>query len=337
MENPTNDSGARPQPVMDEWRAAYQQKLAEAIAVLTDAARLEWPQIQLTDDGDWIDSLMGEREQADWAEFVTLALAGAAANYGGVDAILAGRSGSWEAAGVRQLLHSTVAPDEERLWEHRTEPLDITVYVEELLLDRTDALTEYDDAAQEIARRYRQAEDQEPAIDESQYLWIYDRDATGQWTPRDPDAPAWTLGAWRADLQAEGISADIAAELEQGLLESATSIYLAKSPEQRAELWALEEAREERLGGDLEERLEQQRLAEWTAYGEALKTRIEAAAAAIPGLTVPITVSIDVTTMRPPTQPGDNSLAERLIDDAAQDTPTPVDLPGTPLQRLEQS
>ena len=31
-----------------------------------------------------------------------------------------------------------------------------------------------------------------------------------------------------------------------------------------------------------------------------------------------------------------NSLESRLVDAAVMDTPTPADLPGTPLERLEQ-
>ena len=61
---------------------------------------------------------------------------GAAANIGGIDAILNGRSGSWEADGVRQLLFSTVGADEAQLWAHRTDPIEITLYVDELVIDR---------------------------------------------------------------------------------------------------------------------------------------------------------------------------------------------------------
>ncbi|MDQ0779812.1 hypothetical protein QF026_008278 [Streptomyces aurantiacus] len=67
---------------------------------MTAAARLARPRLQRTDDGDWIDDLMGATDQADWAEPVTLALAGAAANFGGVEEILAGRSGTTWAGGA---------------------------------------------------------------------------------------------------------------------------------------------------------------------------------------------------------------------------------------------
>jgi hypothetical protein len=59
----------------------------------------------------------------DWAEFVTRALASAAANAGGTSKILSGRPGSWEAARMREVLESTVGADDERLLEYRTEPV----------------------------------------------------------------------------------------------------------------------------------------------------------------------------------------------------------------------
>src|SRR5215475_8101530 len=91
----------------------YEEVLADAVRVLTEAAR----------------------GTADWAEFVTLALAGAAANLGGVELALAGRPGSWEADKVRGLLHSTVGEDEQHLLGHRTEPLVVPVHVEDILIE----------------------------------------------------------------------------------------------------------------------------------------------------------------------------------------------------------
>jgi hypothetical protein len=58
------------------------------------------------------------------------------------------RPGSWEADGVRQLLTSTVGYDEEYLPEHRTEPLVVDLYVDEILFD-LGAWQAYDDANQE--------------------------------------------------------------------------------------------------------------------------------------------------------------------------------------------
>lgn len=341
MTTTEQDPGQSPEPVTptEAWRRAYGEKLQEAIAALTDAARLARPRLQRTEDGQWVDDPTSIGEQGDWAEFVTLALAGAAANFGGVDAILAGRSGSWEAAGVRQVLESTVGPGEHALWEHRTEPLEITLLVDELLADRSEAWVQYDDAQRELARRFEEAEAAEPQIDYSRYVWDYDRDTSGQWAPRDPEGPAWSLEALRASLVADGVDPDEVDELQERLLETATGVHIPKSADALAELRRLEDERDARTGVDLDDQLEQQRLSEWTAYGEALRTRIETAAAAIPGLTVPVSVRVDVDTYRSPSaRSGDLglglTLAERLIETAVMDTPTPEDLPGTPLDRL---
>jgi hypothetical protein len=123
----------------------YEQVLADAVRVMTEAARLTWS----SDDPD------GETvtRPADWAEFVAQTLAGAAANVGGIEQALAGRPGSWEADYVRNLLASTVGHDEEHLLEHRTEPLVLKVFVDELLVD-LGVWKAYDDARAEIARRH---------------------------------------------------------------------------------------------------------------------------------------------------------------------------------------
>lgn len=148
---------------------SHEEVLADAVRVLTEAARLTRPVLE--PDGDasaaegravWVDS--GRREQADWAEFVTLALAG--------------RPGSWEAEGVRNLLTSTVGHDEAHLLEHRTEPVVIKAHVDEIMADQ-DVWKAYDDATQELDRRYEaigipsaptaeDAAELEPATDEQE-------------------------------------------------------------------------------------------------------------------------------------------------------------------------
>ena len=97
------------------YREAYAARLADAIAAMTEAARIPRPRLTQNDAGEWVEDPAAAPEQMDWAEFVTLALAGAAANLGGIEAALNGRSGSWEAAGVRQLLESTVGPEPDPL------------------------------------------------------------------------------------------------------------------------------------------------------------------------------------------------------------------------------
>ena len=104
----------------------YADVLADAIAVLTEAARLTWSRDV---DGETVTG------RSDWAEFVALAAAAAAANVGGVEIALAGRPGSWEADFVRQLLVGTVGHDEAGLLEHRTEPVVVELYVDDILAD----------------------------------------------------------------------------------------------------------------------------------------------------------------------------------------------------------
>lgn len=131
--------------------------LGQVIRVLTAAARLTRPVLERDEQASelegrpvWKDS--GRREPADWAAFVAQALAGAAANVGGVENVLAGRPGSWEADCVRQLLLSTVGYDSESLWEHRTEPLIVDLWVDVILSDLGVWAT-YDAAEQELQRK----------------------------------------------------------------------------------------------------------------------------------------------------------------------------------------
>lgn len=136
----------------------YDELLAQTTRVLTEAARLTRPVLDRDEEASaaagrpvWIET--DRREPIDWAEFVTLALAGTAANIGGIEQVLAGRPGSWEADGVRQLLTSTVGHDQELLLEHRTEPVVVDLYVDEILVD-LGAWKLYDEANQELDRRY---------------------------------------------------------------------------------------------------------------------------------------------------------------------------------------
>jgi hypothetical protein len=123
----------------------YDAVLADAIRVLTEAARrtITWT------DRDGREHL----DQADFVEFVTHAVAGAAANLGSVEAVLAGRPGSWEAHYLRQMLHSTVGYDEAYLLEHRSEPVVVRVHVDDILTD-LGFWDLYEDAHAELERRY---------------------------------------------------------------------------------------------------------------------------------------------------------------------------------------
>ena len=321
-------SGAAPQPGPDgrqeAGRESYGEQLHAAVAILTQARR--------------------SRPNADWAEFVSHALAGAAANVGGIEAALAGRPGSWEASSVRQLLVSAVGEDEAGLWSHRTEPVRITLYVDELLSEYTTARDEYEEAHEELLRYPVSAEPVEPEVDYTPYAWRYVVEH-GVSTPTDPAAPAWSLEAWRAEAVAQGVPADeidaLERELPPGSGLEPSSVYLDKSPEAGVELRRLEMDLEDRRRdvnpyqdrGDWE-RLEQQRRREWTAYGHALTARVQAAAKAL-GIVVPVEVAVDVDSFRSQGEAAEADVLEaRLVDEAMLGIPTPVDLPGTPLDRF---
>lgn len=62
---------------------AYDEVLADAIRVLTEATRLTNHRVRRTADGGW-EPDPHATEPIDWAEFVCAALAGAAANAGGI-------------------------------------------------------------------------------------------------------------------------------------------------------------------------------------------------------------------------------------------------------------
>jgi hypothetical protein len=138
----------------DEPRS-YGEVLADAIRSLTEAVRLTNQPMRQGVSGEWEPDPNGTPQRIDWAAFVAVAVAAAAANAGGVEEALAGRGGSWEAERVRQLLHSTVGGDAEFLWEHRTDPVRITLHVENIIGDYApDAEAQYYDAARELADRY---------------------------------------------------------------------------------------------------------------------------------------------------------------------------------------
>ena len=116
--------------------------------------------------------------------------------------------------------------------------------------------------------------------------------------------------------------------------------YIAKSAEAGAEMNRRQQGIDIITAhyDELQDQLEAQRRREWTDYGAALKAHIEAAAAAIPGLAVPVEVRIDIETYRRgPRSDEEWGLEAQLVDQARAATATPDGLPGSPLERLEQS
>lgn len=107
----------------DVAKAAHHLECArlweEVVRVLTSAARLRHPT-----DG-----------RIDFADFLASALGAVAANVSGPDELLAGRSGSWEAAHIADLLAGVVGDDPERLLRLRTEPIVVPLNVDQLVSD----------------------------------------------------------------------------------------------------------------------------------------------------------------------------------------------------------
>ena len=96
----------------EQYAADRNRLWVTATAALTAAAKLTHP----------------TGHQLDFADFLADALAAVTANLGGVEELLAGRSGSWEAALVDQLVNGTLGydPTDAELIRRRTEPVTVT-------------------------------------------------------------------------------------------------------------------------------------------------------------------------------------------------------------------
>ncbi|MGH3432397.1 MAG: hypothetical protein ACRDQB_06120 [Thermocrispum sp.] len=309
-------------PATKAQRAAT-DVLADAIRVLTEAARLRHPVMEHDADGQWREHPTDTR-QPDWAAFVTQALAGAAANIGSVDAALAGRPGSWEADKVGDLLRSTVGHDEKYLFEHRTEPLRVVVDVEQILAD-LDMAWLYDDAE---AALDQMEGDATAGIDYSPYEWTYTPDDNGQFVATDPQAPPWSIEAWRADQAGRGADDNMLAYAEQTIVNGPVArVSIVKSPEAERAVEQLAE-QEDAIHDDFRARFEAlaaQREREWTTYAAAFAANIRREAARrYPG----IPVHIDLRTIGPSTTADADwdcydSPETHLIEFATRHTPLP--------------
>ncbi|WP_396908327.1 XRE family transcriptional regulator [Mycolicibacterium sp.] len=308
----------------------YAEVLHDAIAVLTEAARLTNQPMRQSNSGEWEPNPDPRAAlPIDWAEFVTHALAGAAANIGGVEQILAGRAGSWEAEVVRRALQATVGADDEYLLQHRTEPVLIDLWVESILQYTSD--TAYDD--------YRAAE---------QELWERENAI-----PEPDDLPPGPFSADDPRIAAvDWISVD-----EHGYLVIGSKAGWGGDPADIALLTELtEEARNSRdptpgevaydqaheALSDLSDALAAQERRENQDYADNLTRAIEAHLATLE-LPTPVTVTVSLAPdgtlgsdayddHAPPPYP--RNAIEQAIERAIATTPTPSDLPGTPLERL---
>lgn len=165
MTDATTTEAAR--PARD--RAAL---LRDAIGVLTEAGRTGREPPGQPSGGD-----RQSQPPMDWTEFVTLAVAGAAANIGGVETALRGRPGSWEADIVRRMLESTVGDDPSALLRHRTEPLQLVLHPIDVL-----AALRFDSVYDESKRILR--------AEQARHVWSYRLTEDRLWQAVDGHAPA---------------------------------------------------------------------------------------------------------------------------------------------------
>jgi transcriptional regulator with XRE-family HTH domain len=316
----------------DEQVRPYDEVLHDAIAVLTEARRLTNRPMRQTSSGQWEpDPNPRSALPIDWAEFVTLALAGAAANAGGIETILAGRPGSWEADRVRQTLQSTVF-DEQDLMRHRTDPITVELWVE-AVLPVTGDTTEDDYQGAELALLGRQEAVPLPDdIPPGPFKPDDPRIAAVDWLSVDDDGNLVVAQFvdWPLSIDPDKLS------VYEALAEEARN----SRPDTPGEI-AYEQAFDQIAS--LSTALDSQRQADYAAYAQRLTTAIEIELREL-NLTVP--VSVTVTTApdgataeqydahRPSDYPAD--IVEAAVHAAIMDTPTPsATAPGSPLERLE--
>lgn len=288
-----NSEGSTPE--LNAGPRTYVEVLAAAIAALTEATRLTNQPGRRTPEGRWELDPDATAQPIDWAAFVTKALAGATANAGGIDKVLAGRPGSWEASRIRDTLISTVGHDEHDLMRHRTEPVHVVLNPAQILYDISDSahMHGYDEAEQEICRREVEV-----------------------------SAPISVTVKGGPDYEAR-----VRAEFDK------------LPPVSEAEHEAIEDALQSL--SKLRERLQAQERAELATYGESLAAAVTDGLAAL-NLPVPVSVSVDLDTELDGWHGGGTPLVGEVtgfidvaIADAIMLTPSPSNLPGTPLQRAE--
>lgn len=296
--------------------------LADAIAVLTEAARLRRPTYRQTANGEW-EPDSSHTEPIDWPEFVTLALAGAAANMGHVWNVLRGRPGSWEAAGVGSLLDSTVGPDGDDLWRHRTEPIRIDVAVAAVLVEFFDDpgwLLEAEDHLEQQA----DAEYEAAGTITDDMLWWYAFPESGDPEPLDPDAPAWSWESYRRMLTDAGQTPTEIARYEQQLRspESIAAGFnrVGLDRDEAKDAIAAIEARQAEISDKyaiLRENLMTRRQQLWAEFAANLRSNLEVEIAALDGLNVPVEITIDAATEDHSRLPTPDTIEWALLERAA--------------------
>lgn len=311
----------------------YAEVLQDAIAVLTEATRLTNQLSRRTDSGGWeVDPDPRAAVPIDWAEFVTLALAGAAANVGSAEEALAGRPGSWEAEMVRRTLQSTVFDDKDLL-RHRTEPVVVDLWVESVLSHLGDSSDDdYNDAWFALDERFGTIplpSDLPPGPFSSDDPRI----AAVQWAEVDANGYV-VIGAtgWTGDAADTALLTELYAEADAH-----------RGPPTAGEI-AYNRALEKLA--TLQDALDEQWRREYAYYAAQLTEALERELAVLE-LPVPIRVTVTQAPAEydrgafddhaPPSDPYTYTPINAAIDKAITETPTPAALPGTPLERLAES
>lgn len=307
----------------------YGEILRDAIAALTEATHLTNQPMRRNESGGWEpDPDPRAALPIDWAEFVTLALAGAAANAGGIETVLAGRPGSWEAERVRQTLQSTVFDDKDLL-RHRTEPITIHLWVEAILDDTNDTTEDDYQAAYLILGERQEAVPNPEDIPTGPFSPDDPRLADIDWVSiEDGNLVVAPFASWPPDYTDT-------LPLVQELLEEART----SRPDTPGEI-AYERAHDE-----IDARftaLENQRSSDYADYAQRLAAAIDAKVREL-SVNVPVDIVIapapaqwtseNYDAHRPPDYPQD--AIEAAVVDAITETPTPSAVAqGTPLERL---
>lgn len=322
-------------PELSDQPRPYGEILGDAIAALTEATRLTNQPMRQNGSGGWEPNPDPRAAlPVDWAEFVTLALAGAAANAGGIEAVLAGRPGSWEAERVRQTLQST-AFDEKDLLRHRTEPIIVDLWVEAILAYTEDTTEDDYQAAEMILLDRQQAVLIPDDIPPGPFHADDPRIADIEWVSVGDDGNLVTapLRDWPTPLDKRKLL------LYEELLEEARNSRPA-TPKEIAYERAFDEI------DSVSTALDRQRQAEYAAYAQRLTVAIETKLRELT-TTVPITVTItpapaestseEFEAHSPPFDAGNP--IDYAVETAIMETPTPSAAAGgaAPLERLLQA
>jgi hypothetical protein len=284
-----------------EQARGFDELLGDAVRVLTEAGRLRRPVLVPDEDTQrWVRDPV-RTEPADFAGFLTLAVAAAAAAVGGVEELLEGRPGSWEAGYVRNMLHSTVGFEEAQLLEHRTEPVVLTVNAEAILWDLGIGVL-YEESLGELQRK-------ECAIGVACVL--------------GDDGAIAPVDAGSAPLTPEE-QARFREDCGEGWLRPGVRVTFFRTSEEEAEF--------DRLC-QLEERVEELRERETAEFGEAFRGSVlaELERAPIPGLRAPVQIHVRLDGLGQAPEEGFPGFARRLFEAAWLGTA----LPGSGLRLKE--